>query len=106
MTELEKLGWGQVFIVETLFQVAEEYDCMVDNFRFFPTNGGQQLLFNLNGNIFRWIFPLSEIEDCAEGGVFKDQILSNRAKIKQRFRKLLMLHKRVIPLGDKMPGQS
>jgi hypothetical protein len=101
MTELEKLRRGQVWIVEALFQVAEDYDCMINNIRFIPTNEGQQLFFNLNGNRFRWILPGSEIKDCVEEGVPKNQILHSRAKIKQRFRELLIIHKRVIPLGER-----
>jgi hypothetical protein len=101
MTEIEKLRRGQVWILETLFQVAEEHDCMVDDFRFIPTNKGDHLLFNLNGNKFRWALPLSEVRDCAEDGTFRDQMPSGRAKIRQRFQELLTIHKGVIKLGER-----
>ena len=94
MTGLAKLGWGRVWIMEILFQIAEEYDCMVDGFRFMPTDEGQQLLFNVNGNMISCTIALSEIENCSEEGVCKDQMFSSRAKIRHRLRELLMFHKR------------
>jgi hypothetical protein len=101
MTELEKLRRGQVWVMEALFQVAEDHDCMIDNIRFIPTNEGQLLFFSLNGNRFRWILPGYEIKGCVEEGAPKNQMLLSRAKIKQRFRELLIIHKRVIPLGER-----
>jgi hypothetical protein len=98
MTELEKLRWGQVWIMDALFQIAEDYDCMINSIRFIPTNEGQQLLFNLNGNRLRWILPGSEIKGCVEEGAPENQMLLARAKIKQRFRQLLMIHHRAIKL--------
>jgi len=94
MTGPERLGRGRVWIVETLFQVAEEHDCMVGAFRFIPANKGEQLLFHLNGDVVSWVLPLSEIEDCAEEGATQDHVLSSRAKIRQRLRELPMIHKR------------
>ncbi len=92
MTGPEKLGRGRVWILETLFQVAEEHDCLVGDFRFIPTNEGERLLFHLNGDVVSWILPLAEIEDCALEGTTKEHGLSGRAKIRQRLRELPILH--------------
>jgi hypothetical protein len=89
MTGLERLGWGRVWILETLFQIAEEYDCMIDDFQFIALNREEQLLINTNGSVVRLILPLSEIEACTEEGTFKAQMLSSRARIKRRLRELM-----------------
>jgi hypothetical protein len=83
-----------VWIVETLFQVAEENDCLVGDFRFIPTSDGEQLLFHLNGDEVSWILPLAEIEDCAVEASTREHGLSSRAKIRQRLRELPIIHKR------------
>jgi len=87
-----------VWILEALFQVAEDHDCLVGDFRFIPANEGEQLLFHLNGDVVSWVLPLSEIEDCAEEGATKDNALTGRAKIRQRLRELPMMHRPESPL--------
>ena len=98
MYEQERLTCGRAWVAEILFQVAEEYHCLVDGFRFIPVDEGLRLLFNLNGNVVSCVLPSSEIENFAEEGTFRNKMRSSRSKIKQQFRVLLMLHKRGISI--------
>jgi hypothetical protein len=101
MKGLERLERGRVWILETLFRVAEENDCMISDLLFTPTSNGQQLFLKLNGEVVSGMFLLSEIERCAEAWALEEQMLSNRAKITQRLRDLLKA-----PNGARYPAMA
>jgi hypothetical protein len=88
--DMTKFVEGRMWILETLFQVAEASDFRIHDLMFVPTRDGQKLLLKLDGRLACEKFQSPDVLYCAEGTTTKNEVLLHRAKVKKRLQKLLI----------------
>jgi hypothetical protein len=100
---MNKFVEGRMWILETLFQIAEESEFRIHDVMFVPTRDGQKLLLRLDGRIACEKFQSPDVLSCAEGTTIKNEVLLHRAKVRKRLRELL----NTVPwTGRQLPGEG